>query len=311
MTSELTKAQRIAGGIWGLLIGDALGVPYEFHAPENLPAKHQLEMQPPAGFRRAHASVPIGTWSDDGAQALALLASLQSNQGLHLDDFANRLINWYEHGYMAVDYLVFDVGIQSATAIRKLVRGIRPETAGGSSEYDNGNGSLMRVLPLALCHQGSDEELVYLAQQQSLVTHAHLRSQLCCALCCLWARYLLKADEFAWEKAVSTLRQIYPENSAAYAELEFYIRPDDEPMGKGTGYVVDSLRSARMLLKQEHSYEAVVKAAIALGHDTDTTACIAGGLAGIKYGVDAIPERWMQVLRGKDLVEPLLDELLR
>jgi ADP-ribosylglycohydrolase len=66
-----------------------------------------------------------------------------------------------------------------------------------------------------------------------------------------------------------------------------------------------------MLLKQEHSYEAVVKAAIALGHDTDTTACIAGGLAGIKYGVDAIPERWMQVLRGKDLVEPLLDELLR
>ena len=169
----------------------------------------------------------------------------------------------------------------------------------------------MRVLPLALWHPGSDEELVYLAQQQSLVTHRHLRSQICCALYCLWARGLLNGDDLAWEHAVVNLRRIYGEDSAAYAELEFHIRPDDASIGKGSGYVVDSLRSARVVLNQEHSYEVVVKAAIALGNDTDTTACIAGGLAGIKYGVDAIPERWMQALRGKDLVEPLLEQLLK
>lgn len=311
MAQHLIQAQRIAGGLWGLLIGDALGVPYEFQHPNNLPPKNQLEMQPPVGFSRAHAGVPIGTWSDDGAQALALLASLLANAGLNLDDFARRLINWYEHGYMAVDYAVFDVGVQTATAIRQLQRGVPPEQAGGADEYDNGNGSLMRVLPLALWHQGSDAELVQLAQQQSLVTHRHLRAQICCALYCLWARGLLNGDERAYENAVATLRKIYTENADAYAELEFYIRPDDEPIGKGSGYVVDSLRSARMVLSHENSYEAVVKAAIALGNDTDTTACIAGGLAGIKYGIQAIPERWMQVLRGKEWVEPLLAQLLK
>lgn len=76
MTQIITTRERITGGVWGLLVGDALGVPYEFHAPENLPPKSQIEMQPPVGFRRAHAGVPVGTWSDDGAQALALLASL-------------------------------------------------------------------------------------------------------------------------------------------------------------------------------------------------------------------------------------------
>ena len=311
MASSLTRKQRIRGGLWGLLIGDALGVPYEFHHPSGLPAKAQIEMQPPTGFKRAHASVPCGTWSDDGAQALALLASLLNNNALNLDDFARRLINWYEHGYMAVDYQVYDVGVQTAAAIRQLMRGAAPEQAGGAGEYDNGNGSLMRVLPLALWHQDSDAELVHLAQQQSLVTHRHLRSQICCALYCLWARGLLNGDDLAWGHAVANLRKIYGESSPAYAELEFHIRPDDEAIGKGSGYVVDSLRSARMVLLQENSYEAVVKAAIALGNDTDTTACIAGGLAGIKYGFDAIPERWMQALRGKDLVDPLLKRLLK
>lgn len=108
---SLTKLQRIQGGLWGLLIGDALGVPYEFHDPSDLPPKAQLELQAPLGFSRSHAAIPCGTWSDDGAQALALLASLLSQNGLQLDDFARRLINWYEHGYMAVNYQVFDVGV--------------------------------------------------------------------------------------------------------------------------------------------------------------------------------------------------------
>ncbi len=71
-----TRQERIEGGLLGLLVGDALGVPYEFHPPEAIPPREAIEYQPPEGFRRAHASVPPGTWSDDGAQALVLLASL-------------------------------------------------------------------------------------------------------------------------------------------------------------------------------------------------------------------------------------------
>jgi ADP-ribosyl-[dinitrogen reductase] hydrolase len=305
-----TIPERIAGGLWGLLIGDALGVPYEFHHPDSLPPLDALEMAPPAGFRRAHAGVPPGTWSDDGALALALLASLLACRRLDLDDFGRRLVAWREQGALAVDGIVFDIGIQTGQAISALRAGVPARSAGSSGEGANGNGSLMRVLPLALWHRGSDRDLVQDAQAQSQVTHGHLRSQVCCALYCLWARRLLQAAPRPWESAVAALRSIYGADSPARTELEERVRPDDPPGGQGSGYVVDCLHSARLAVAAG-GYEQVVKAAVALGNDTDTTACVAGGIAGIRDGASAIPSRWLARLRGKDLVEPLLAELLR
>jgi len=303
-------AERIEGGLYGLLIGDALGVPYEFHPPGEIPPQAEIELVPPAGFQRAHARVPPGTWSDDGAHALALLASLLHQGRLDLHDLGQRLVAWYEYGYMAVDWEVFDVGVQTSQAIHKLTTGTPAEQAGRTDEQANGNGSLMRVLPLALWHRGDDASLVADAQRQSLVTHGHLRSQLCCALYCLWARRTLQDADDPWASAVAALRAIHGSESLERAELEWSIRPDDEAEGRGSGYVVDCLRSARWAV-QAGSYEQVVKAAISLGNDTDTTACVAGGIAGLRDGIDAIPERWRSHLRGQELVRPLVERLLR
>jgi ADP-ribosyl-[dinitrogen reductase] hydrolase len=96
---------------------------------------------------------------------------------------------------------------------------------------------------------------------------------------------------------------------SALKELNDHIRPDLEPKGHGCGYVVDTLKSARMVLAAG-SYESVVKAAVALGRDTDTTAAVAGGLAGVRDGIVAIPQRWVAALRGSELVKPLLERLL-
>lgn len=304
------NTQQIAGGLWGLLVGDALGVPYEFHAPESLPPRAQLEMTPPLGFQRAHAATPPGTWSDDGAQSLCLLASLLECDGLNADDLARKLLSWQDDGYMAVDRRVFDVGIATSAALSRVRRGMAALDAGGRDDYDNGNGSLMRVLPLALWHRGDDVDLVNLAMQQSRVTHGHLRAQLCCAFGCLWARELLNGEvdaEAAWETASAKLRAIFSLDTPERYELDARILANGGH--NGSGYVVDTLRSSRFAL-QQGDYEAVVKAAIALGHDTDTTACVAGGLAGIRDGASAIPERWMQALRERETVTPLLDALL-
>ena len=301
--------ERIQGGIYGLLAGDALGVPYEFHGAADIPPLDQIEMAPPAGFRRAHGSVPPGTWSDDGAQALALLASLLECGRLDVDDFGRRLVAWYERGYMAVDNHVFDVGIQTSQAISALQRGVPASQAGPAGERANGNGSLMRVLPLALWHQGSDTDLVAAAHAQSAVTHGHLRSQVCCALYCLWARRSLAGVTDAWADAAATLRTIYGDGSAASNELDEQIRPVAPPSGTGSGYVVDCLNSARLALTAG-AYEVTVKAAIALGNDTDTTACVAGGISGVQQGIAAIPARWLDVLRGKEIVQPLVEQLL-
>jgi ADP-ribosyl-[dinitrogen reductase] hydrolase len=315
----ITSAARIEGGLLGLLIGDALGVPYEFHRPEDLPARELLELTAPAGFVRAHQRVAPGTWSDDGAQALCLLASLLEREQLDLGDFGRRMVNWFEHGYLAVDGDVFDVGIQTRAALARLAAGVEAAEAGSRGERDNGNGSLMRVLPLALWHRGSDQDLIEDAMRSSQPTHGHLRSQLCCAVYCLWARRLLEGVELhaAWDAAVAAIeaqvgrwfggleRDVKKLAKVELAAIDLHRAPG----GHGSGYVVDCLHSARLAL-EEPSYEGVVKAAIALGNDTDTTAAVAGGLAGIVFGTEGIPARWRQGLRGRDLLDPLLDALL-
>ncbi len=303
-----TLHERLEGGLYGVLIGDALGVPYEFHLATEIPPAGQIEFEPPARFRRSYNGVPPGTWSDDGAQALVLLASLLDCGRLDLEDLGRRLVAWYDEGYLAVDGHVFDVGLQTTRAIVQLKNGIPAKEAGPAEERANGNGSLMRVLPLALWHRGTDEALVADAQRQSRVTHGHVRSQVCCALYCLWARRTLQADPEPWPDAVKALRAIYRPGSPESSELEGTIRPDEFVKGTGGGYVVDCLRSARWAVEQGN-YEQVVRAAIELGDDTDTTACVAGGIAGVRDGIAAIPERWRKNLRGQDLVRPLMERL--
>lgn len=301
-------ADRIAGGVIGMLVGDALGVPYEFHAPDDLPLIGRIEFEPPDGFDRAHMGTPPGTWSDDGAQALCLLDSLLVCGWMNADDFGRRLLRWYEEGYLAVDGRVFDVGIQTGRALRRLRAGVAAAEAGDDPDA-KGNGSLMRVLPLALWHRGSDAELIRDAQMQSRVTHGALACQVCCALYCLWARRVAEDAGDSWGEAVATLRAFYPDGSDERRELEWAIRPDEPAEGHGGGFVVDCLRSARWAVAQG-DYEATVKAAVALGNDTDTTACVAGGIAGLRDGLAAIPARWREGLCGREMVEPLVHRLI-
>lgn len=291
-----------------MLVGDALGVPYEFHDRQSIPPTEKIEFEPPDDFRRAHVGVAPGTWSDDGAQALCLTASLLERGRFDAGDLAEKIVRWYREDYLAVDG-VFDVGNQTLRAILNLRKGVPPLEAGPKDEDKNGNGSLMRALPLALWHRGTDEELVADARSQSLVTHGHLRSQLCCAIYCLWARRTLEGSPAPWDDAVFEIRRIFPDRSAEREEMETHILPDDPREPVGSGYVVDSLFSAKWACSNP-DFESIVKAAISLGDDTDTTACIAGGIAGIRFGFDAIPLRWRENLRGRELYQPLLEKLI-
>lgn len=303
------------GGLVGLLVGDALGVPYEFHPPQRLPAREQIEMQPPARFPRAHTGVSVGTWSDDGAQALCLLASLVERGHFSLVDFTDRLLRWLDRGYLAVDGRVFDVGIQTADALDKLRDGVSPRESGGVDVMDNGNGSLMRCLPLALLHVGTDLALVREAHLQSRPTHAHARSQVACAFYCLIATGYLRGLADPWAFADSRLGVVYKawadarEGSEYLRELDVLRGFPKHDVPRGTGYVLDTIWSARRAL-EESTFEDVVRAAVLFGNDTDTTACVAGGLAGIRFGLGGIPARWLKQLRGYEIAAPLMSALL-
>lgn len=301
--------ERVEGGIWGMLVGDAMGVPFEFCHHKSLPEISTLDYELPRNYAKSHAHVPVGTWSDDGAQALCLLCSIMESgfESLDLDDFAERLLRWYEHGYMAVDGFAFDVGNQTCESLNRIKMGTSPYHSGLRGSFNNGNGSLMRCLPVALLCDGDDEKLIEQAQMQSLLTHAHPRSLICCALYALWARYELLGVNDPWEIAVYAARKHYKGDSTYREELEQILQYDT---GKchGGSYVVDSLFSAKLACEQD-SFEAILLAAIGFGNDTDTVACLAGGIAGIRHKIRSIPYRWKSQLRGLGILFPIMQKL--
>lgn len=305
----LIDADKLAGGIYGLLIGDALGVPYEFNGPEAIPPAEAIQFTPPEGFERSHHGTPPGTWSDDGALALCLLASLLEQGKLDTEDLGQRFLAFRDSGYMAVDHRVFDIGGTTEDALDAIQKGTPAIQAGRDDEWSQGNGSLMRVLPLALWHKGDDKALAHDAADQSRTTHAHPSARACCALYCLWARRTLEGHSAPWAAAIQAFREIYLAETPERIMLDEIIKPEEPFHTRGSGFVVDTLRSAEAVQSAD-KYAAIVRAAIALGNDTDTTACVAGGIAGVRLGIANIPANWRTELRGREIVEPLIAQLI-
>jgi ADP-ribosyl-[dinitrogen reductase] hydrolase len=293
------QSDRLAGAVWGHLVGDALGVPYEFR---NLASSAAVEW----GHSGSHDQ-PAGTWSDDGGLMLALLDSLLT-AGFDLDDQGRRALAWLD----GPDYKpgpLFDVGTTTENALSRLLAGTRAELAGGIGERDNGNGSLMRILPVALV--GRDlppKELAARAMRASAVTHRHPRSQVVCALYVLVAQALIRGETelaAALEAAHSSIASLeHPDHRRELASVTAY------KQRAGSGYVVDTFWSAWDALTGARDYRDAVVRAIRYGHDTDTTACVAGGLAGIYWGIGGIPQEWLLAMRGRAIVEPLVARLI-
>ncbi len=290
---------RLAGGVWGALVGDALGVPYEFG-----PARSAEEVQ--WAFAGMHGQPP-GIWSDDGGLLLALLDSLLK-VGFDTEDQGRRSVAWLD----GPDYKpgeLFDVGGTTRRALVRIRNGAIAEGAGGNAETDNGNGSLMRILPIGLIESITAEALVERARRASSITHRHPRAQLVCALYCLTVRRLLQGEldrKAALRLAAGELTAHTPSSLGAELNEIFGF----SALG-GSGYVVDTLWSAWTAFESASSYEECVRKAVAYGGDTDTTACVAGGLAGVYWGISGIPGTWLAEMRGREIVQPLVAELLK
>jgi len=191
---------------------------------------------------------------------------------------------------------------------RVFARERQPDDQAERPKSDNGNGSLMRILPIALVGRKlPSSQLVRWACESSAITHAHPRAQTTCAVYCLVVRELLEGKQA--ERALSD----------AFAEAAHYLRGaqanelatlHEYPGRSGSGYVLDCFWSAWDAFRVGANYEEVVVRAIKFGRDTDTTASVAGGLAGASFGIRSIPSSWLTGMRGKEIVDPLLERLL-
>lgn len=302
-TTPISRTSRIAGGLIGLLVGDALGVPVEFTS------RKSRQADPVTGMRGYGThNQPPGTWSDDSALALCTAASL-AETGYDLQDAAGRFVRWLDQGYWTPHGRVFDVGGTTSRAIRRLQKGTVPVEAGGRGEQDNGNGSLMRILPLALCYSDLPvEELLVRAHALSCLTHAHPRSQMACGFYSVLATRLLAgmAPEAAYEQTVALVSPYY-QKEPFQAELPHYQRAFSGRIAEtagadisSSGYVVHTLEASLWCLLRSSTYAEAVLAAVNLGEDTDTTGAVTGGLAGIVHGLEGIPGTWGQSLARRD-----------
>ena len=296
--------EQLRAAVYGHLVGDAIGVPYEFG--------HHIE-----GVElRGHGThnQPAGTWSDDGALMLALLDSLLS-AGFDPEDQGRRALAWADEGRYAVGGVVFDIGTATSAALARLRAGVAALEAGPTGERDQGNGSLMRILPLALVDvPDADAELAERAHLASRVTHGHPSCQVACALYVLVARTLLEHPgddrEAALALATDRLRAVYARDPGFASVLGALLAHRSGMRKPGGGWVLDSFWSAWEAFAAGISYRDTIVRALSYGNDTDTTAAIAGGLAGIRWGFDetsgGIPAEWLDALRGKDIVEDIL-----
>jgi ADP-ribosylglycohydrolase len=293
--TELTFKDRVLGGLWGAVVGDALGVPVEFSN------RADVERNPVTDLREFGTyNQPKGTWSDDSSMMLCTVDSLLRHK-FDTADMGQRFVRWGNGELWTPWGKVFDIGGATRIALGRIRQGVPAEQAGGVDENSNGNGSLMRILPVALRFANEPpERLLEFVHRASVITHRHLRSQMACGIYCLLATSLLKGDApaTAHAAAVRIASAFYRQPSFATelphfeTVLSLKLASLAERDISSTGYVVDTLTAAIWCLLTSKNYRETVLKAVNLGGDTDTTGIVAGGLAGIHDGLAAVPENW-------------------
>ena len=320
----MTLDAASSAALLGLAVGDALGVPVEFKDRASRRADPVTGMR---GYGTHHQ--PPGTWSDDSSLTFCLAETLALPGGRtgapDLADFGRRAINWLDHAYWTATAETFDVGGATRTALQRLKAGVAPALAGPRAEQDNGNGALMRILPLVFHATWQADKLDLnaawmLTEDVASVTHGHPRSTLGCFLYLLMAHFLVKGNSpaSAYEQArrnAHTWLHASAKGSVFY-EWPHYgdwldgslpSRPEAEI--QSSGYVVHTLEATLWCLLRHDTYVATVLAAVNLGSDTDTTGAVAGGLAGLAYGEAAIPAEWLAALARRTDIEDLAARL--
>ena len=284
LKEDMVMNKKLYDAVLGLAIGDALGVPYEFKKRGTFLCKDMV------GYKTHHQ--PKGTWSDDTSMVLATLDSLKSNDGKIVPtDMFERFNRWLQNSDYTPFGEVFDAGIATCKALKTG----KPQIG----EYDNGNGSLMRILPLAFVPCTEDE-----IRAVSAITHGHRISMDACVIYVHVVRRLLAGENI--NEIIPTLQYDKP-----FDRLHRIDQLSAQEI-KSSGYVVDTLEAALWAVShksgdagKEKSFRSDLLDAVNLGSDTDTVGAVAGGLAGIIYGLDDVAD-WIEALQNRQELERYL-----
>ncbi|QIQ86081.1 ADP-ribosylglycohydrolase family protein [Erythrobacter sp.] len=279
--TELTSRAR--GALLGLAVGDAVGTTLEFRPRDSAPPLTDMVGGGPFGLA-------AGTWTDDTAMALALAESIVECGFLDLDDLMRRFVSWWREGAYSPTGDCFDIGITTRDALARYERSGDP-LAGSSHPRSAGNGSLMRLSPVAIRGAMSDAATMReAARRQSATTHA---ADACLDACEGWAVLLRETIHGAgFDEALEAARALGFDDPVGTVFAGNW-RDKDRSQIESSGYVIHSLEAALWCNAQGGDYREIILLAANLGEDADTTAAIAGQLAGARFGLEGIPEEWL------------------
>jgi len=296
------------GGLWGAVVGDVLGVPVESVGREGRRA------DPVTDFREYGIhNQPRGTWSDDTSLMLCTVESLIG--GFDTNRMGRLFSRWLFEGHWTPRGKAFGVGRTTRESIGRMAEGSFPESAGGTEESDNGNGSLMRILPVGLYAAGlPPEEVVQYAHRASSLTHRHPRSGIACGFYCILVSSLLGGNDPdpAYREAIRDTLEAYDDRQPYVDEFPHFARllsgwigGLEEGQIQSDGYVIHTLEASVWCLLTTNSFRDAVLKAVNLGGDADTTGAVTGGLAGIRYGLEAMPGEWINGTALREEIETL------
>lgn len=296
--------EQIKSGIIGFIVGDALGVPIEFVSRKFLARNKVTDMR---GF--GSHNVPKGSWSDDTSMTLATMQAIVQNNGIiNYDSIMNNFLNWVKKAEFTPNGYVFDIGRTVSKALRRYRKSKDFRISGINNHYSNGNGSLMRFLPIiyyAYYNNIKDNELYLLVKRASSLTHKHEISILGCYIYTLFFMSLLdgKDKKDAYEDIKKNNYSLYfrLEILAHYDRiLNYNINEINQDKIMSSGYIVDTLEAVLWCFLNCTDYSKTLIEAVNLGKDTDTIGALTGGLCGIYYGYNDIPAIWINNLARKD-----------
>lgn len=268
---------KMKAALVGLAVGDALGTTLEF-GPGTSDESHR-DLIGGGPFK-----MPPGGWTDDTSMALCLAESLLECGGFDAADLMERFCRWWKEGYLSHDGRCFDIGTTTTRALHRFITD-GEAFAGDPSPEAAGNGSLMRLAPVAIYFAYNRSQAADVAREQSRTTHA---APQCLAACGEFSDLLI--DAFHGTASVSSHH--------------------DPNTVSASGYVVDTMEAALWAVARTDSFEDALIKAVNLGDDADTVGAVTGQLAGAIYGYEAIPDRWLNQLLWRDRIETLAESLI-
>lgn len=297
-TSAAAIRDRAIGALVGLAVGDAIGTTLEFKARDTY--THLSDMIGGGPF-----ALKPGEWTDDTAMALALADSLYGAADLNEADLMRRFVEWHEQGTYSCTGRCFDIGITTRQALSKFKRTGNP-FAGSTDPQTAGNGSLMRLAPVAIRFFSNRPLLRDVAARQSRTTHGAAEAVDACV-----AYAELMADAIEGRPLDEVLANRKAEWAGAIAPIMAGSwRGKERHQIRASGYVAHSLEASFWCLGRKQTYADAVLLAANLGEDADTTAAITGQLAGALYGLSAIPEHWRERLAWSPRIVCMAEGLL-